>query len=56
MLGEKISAQGPLLLKLLWQEYFNLECNFLALKQCLRLSQINIKQNTLHIMPSSKFP
>ena len=22
MLGEKISAQGPLLLKLLWQEYF----------------------------------
>ena len=27
---------------------FNVECNLLALKRCLHLSQINIKQNTLH--------
>ena len=43
MLGGKNSVQGPLFLKLIRWKYFKMECNFLALKQCLHLSQINIK-------------
>ena len=33
-----------------WKNIFKKECNFATLKQCFQLSQINIKQNSLHIV------